>query len=125
MNFKDCLQADVATFINLDEFAETVDINGEFVSAVISRNSAPSLTEYTKKKQINPAFHRQLEGRFITLYVKAADLKKPPKNGDFVTIDAQRYSVRSCSGDCNVLKLECAADTDRPSLPKLGRFFEN
>jgi len=121
MNFKDFLAQDLSTFLNLEEFAEVVEIDGEKVKAVLSRQSAPSLTYYGKKNNIDAALHGvKLSGDFLTIYVKAADLVKPPRNNDFITINGERFSVSSVGTLHDLTKITCAKDADKPSLPRLN-----
>ena len=112
MNFKETIFNDLQTFINLDEFAETINFNGEEISAVITQNSASSKALYTVKKQINPARHLALRGDFLTIYTKSHSLKKPPKSGEFVKINGVRYKVSSVTDLQGVCKIVVGTDLD-------------
>lgn len=124
MTFKDFAEMDLPTFINIDEFGEVVDFNGEFVQAVVIRSSGESLTEFTPKKNIMPKFRVKVEGKFLRLYVKSSDVKKP-KNGEFANVAGIRYRVESCVEAQGILKIEFRADLDKEvRMPRIGGFFD-
>ena len=112
MNFKETIFNDLPTFINLDEFAETIKFNDEEISAVVTANSAPSRSLYTVRKQINPARHLALRGDFLTIYTKSHSLKKFPKSGDFAKINGVRYKVSSVTDLQGVCKIVVGTDLD-------------
>lgn len=118
MNFKNCLAQDLNTFVNLEEFAETVEIDGVKISAVVTQTSADSTSLYTAKKQINTARHLKLRGDFLTIFAKTEDLPKTYKNGEFVEINLTRYKISSVVALHGITKIVCSTDLDKqPPLP--------
>lgn len=112
MNFKDSLFNDLPTFINTEEFAETINYNGDEIPAVVTQNSASSKSLYTVKKQISPARHLNLRGDFLVIYVKSHCLKKLPKSGEFVKVNDIRYKVASVTDLQGVCKIVAGTDLD-------------
>ena len=109
MNFKDALAQDLATFINLEEFAEEVEINGAKLQAVVTRTSNKTASSFTVKNQISPIRHARLSGDFLIVYVRSCDLKTP-RNGDFINVNGRRYKVESAEVLHGLLKIVCNTD---------------
>ena len=120
MNFKDCLAQDLSTFLNLEEFAEEVEIDGVKISAVLTQTSAESQSLYTTKNQISPKRHLKLRGDFLVVYARAEDLPKQYKNGEFIEVNLTRYKISSVVSLHGLTKITCATDLDKqpPQLPR-------
>lgn len=86
--FKDFSAADVQNvFLNLNEFADYHDIDGEKVKCVIDKNIISEIPE------------NGLVGDFInmtTLYADSKDLEVP-EEGQWMSIDDSRHFVQSVS----------------------------
>lgn len=99
--FKDAVAADVKNvFINLDEFAEPHDINGETVDCVIDKNV------------IKENSNRELEGVFantLTIYVATQDLPAVPVEGELLRVDGSLHIVRNVSDEMGVLVITAEA----------------
>lgn len=103
--FKDAVAADVKNvFINLDEFAEPHDINGETVDCVMDKNiTAGNPLDTTG----NP-----LEGVFantLTIYVATKDLPAAPVEGELLRVDGSLHIVRNVSDEMGVLVITAEA----------------
>lgn len=104
MRFKDCLKSDIATFFNLDEFAEMHEIDGYKVPAVID-------SDILKIRSQNRS--ERYEGVFkgeIAVYVKTEDLPFRPVYGQDLRLDGKLYFVVECSEDMGVLEITLGAD---------------
>lgn len=86
--FKDFAVADVQNvFLNLNEFADYHDIDGEKIKCVIDKNIISEIPE------------NGLVGDFInmtTLYADSKDLEAP-EEGQWMSIDDSRHIVKSVS----------------------------
>lgn len=113
MSLKELLQRDLTTFINEDEFAETINYNGVEILAVVTQTASASQSKYTVKRQIDPARHLKLAGNFFTVYVKTADLPKLPKYGEFVKINGVRYKIQTVIVDLEgITRITVGTDLD-------------
>lgn len=106
MNFKDDLAADIETFLNLDEFAENINVDGvELPAQIIKYTSEKS----TRQNETYPMLH----GDFITIYFRADTYQQAkqclPKKNDWVVIDGKRYTVESSQEEFGIIKVEAAA----------------
>ena len=103
MSFKDILQRDIKNvFLNPDEFADTHDLNGKSVAAVIDDDF---LDEITLK--LNDEYQRTAAGLFggtIAIYVAKSDFGKI-KPGRALTVDGRLYTVMSTSEQDGILKI--------------------
>ena len=100
--FKEMLQADLAIFINLEEFSEEITLDGVTLPAQI--------TTSTKEKSARLSENFQgLHGDFITVYFKTADYcaarKRLPNYGEYVILNGKRYVVESSSDEGGIAKL--------------------
>ena len=125
MTFKDFAEMDLPTFINIEEFGEVIDFDGEFVKAVVIRTSGESLTEYRPKKNLTPKMHGvKFEGNFLRMYVKSGDVKKP-RSGEFANVAGIRYKVESCIEAQGILRIDFRADLDKEvKIPRMSGFFD-
>lgn len=70
--FKDLIYSDIATFLNLDEFAETCIIDGKNIDVIVDNDR---LIERSKKE------YEGISVGEILYYAKVADFNKKPKQG--------------------------------------------
>ena len=103
MTFKEQIAADLDIFVETEEFAELVTIDGvELPAQKISHTAEKSarLTEQWDK----------LFGDFMTLYFKRDDYnKKIPVQGQGVIVDGRRYDVLSSEAELGLVKLVLSA----------------
>lgn len=92
--FKDYAIADVQNvFLNLNEFADVHDIDGQKIKCVIDKNIVSKIPE------------AGLVGEFInmtTLYADSKDLDVPVE-GELMSIDDSRHIVQSVSREATML----------------------
>lgn len=103
MTFKEQIAVDLDIFVETDEFAQEVEIDGVKLRAQkISRTAE-------KSARLNEQFDA-LHGDFLTLYFKAEDYpKKLPAQGAWIICDGKRYDVLSSENELGIAKLICAA----------------
>ncbi len=74
MGFKDQVAADLSTFINVDEFAASIEIDGSAVACILDEtegtNSLPGAAR-------QPWYQEGTSERDATLYAQSADLATP------------------------------------------------
>lgn len=99
--FKDAVNADIKrVFINLLEFADQHNINGQMVDAVIDR-------DVIKERQ-PPTASEYSEGIFleeILVYVAADDLQRKPVKGEIFRLDNEMYLVKEVAENMGVLEI--------------------
>lgn len=93
MNFKDAAAQDIATFLNIDEFADTHTINNVEVQAI--------LDEDLKQRDGGLAYAEGVYFADCTLYV-AAGLIHLPVIGELLTIDGKDMIVLNSTDENGV-----------------------
>ena len=102
--FKDCVKEDLSdVFFNMDEFAETHDLNGAEIVCVVSIDKTAPRSD--RKENSYDGLH----GNFVTLFVKVADMDRIPKQGENFKLDKKLYKVNSCREDMGMLSIVLAA----------------
>jgi hypothetical protein len=128
MNFKESVAQDWTTFINLNEFAETIEIDDIKLSAVIIKNTGDVKNSNIASKHdeyyVHPEIHNEpLYGEYITVFFKTADYVKErgqiPKNLEFSRINGKRYKVITSKDEMGITRLDCGAE--RAPTPKMSR----
>ena len=96
--FKDAVRKDVqATFLNLDEFADYHEINGERIPCVLDKD----VTGEAPKAKGNVT----MEGVFVnsvTIYVAENALKTRPVEGERLDVDGSLHIVSSVSDEAGM-----------------------
>ena len=104
--FKDDLKADIATFLELEEFGELITLDGVILPAQLSKHTAE------KSQRLTQTFDK-LHGDFSTIYFRAETyLKKRarlPNQGEWVWLNNIRYDVVSSENQAGVAKLTLSA----------------
>jgi len=114
MTFKDILQEDFLTFINLEEFAEVVELNGKNIPAVLIKSTGASKTSYTTKNQIAPSRHANiLHGNFLTIYFKSCGNFK---SGGSIFLNGKKYRITESADAQGITKLILSVD-EQSKLP--------
>lgn len=109
MTFKEQIAADLDIFVELDEFAELVTIDGVTLRAQKLFSTAAKSQRLTEQWDM-------LHGAFCTLYFKRDDYnKKTPVQGQSVVVDGKRYDVVSSEEELGICKLVLSAYR-QPSL---------
>ena len=107
MTLKEQFAIDLDIFVELEEFAEEVTIDGVTLKAQKLSSTAE------KSARLSEQFD-MLHGDYVTLYFKAQDYlaqkKRLPHHGDWVVIDGQkRFDVLSCEEQLGICKLVLSA----------------
>jgi hypothetical protein len=87
MNFKDIIQADLATFLNINEFADLHNIVLETVTY-----SIPTIVQ----DQLTDKYEKDYDGAYnsiINIIFRASDVARPPIYNQTVDFDGTTYWV--------------------------------
>jgi len=98
-NFKDRVAADLSVFLNLDEFAEYHDIDGETVKIVLDSDlihSRPHL--YRSQFDAEGTYQNR-----VVFFVREADLGYRPVEGQVLELDGLQYLVAQVGEDMGLL----------------------
>lgn len=99
MRFKDFIQRDLDVFLNLDEFAEMHEIDGQEIAAVVDKDI---IKTYSNNK------YERYDGVYkgeIIVYIKADDFTKRPVFGQHIRVDGKLYLVVECNEDAGILEI--------------------
>lgn len=104
-SFKDVLEQDMHIFINIDEFAEMYDIDGQQVSAVID-------ADLLKDRPRQPLdMYHATEGVYVeevVLFVRSSDIERPVTTQN-MRINDQLYQVNKCVEFAGILEITLEA----------------
>lgn len=99
--FKEQLKADLDTFINMDEFADEHELNGETVNCVVQ-----SPTEQEMFQQgIDYSGYEAARGRLVIVHIKREALEDVPAEGQEMTLDGEYGDVDRCVEDLGMLSI--------------------
>lgn len=101
---RDYLASDLATFLNLDEFAEMHDIDGLQVAAVVD-SDVLKIRSDRKSERYDGVYAAEL-----AVYVKAADLPNRPVYGQHMRLDGKLYLVVECTEAEGILEIVLGAN---------------
>lgn len=105
MTFKDAAQNDIkSVFINLDEFADEHNLNGETVRCVVDKD----VTTGYKDTVANPVYGVFVNA--ITIYVDKNDINPQPVEGALLFLDDEAYTVRNVSVEAGMLVILAEAN---------------
>jgi hypothetical protein len=100
MTFKAQLEDDMRVYLNADEFADLVMLQGRPVLAVLSKDSELALAEWRKRQQEPPGVGVQL----LTLSVVKKDVEKLYAT-DEITLDDDKWTVLSSAEDAGLVTI--------------------
>ncbi len=104
MGLKAQMAADLAAFLNLDEFAENHNINGQNMTCIIDKHLSQQRTNL-QSDDYDGLFMQQ-----IVLFVKEADLGYVPEYEQRMTVDGKWYTVAECISDSGILEITLRAN---------------
>ncbi|MBR1645182.1 MAG: hypothetical protein IJ774_05435 [Selenomonadaceae bacterium] len=115
MSFRDDLQADLDIFVESEEFAQFVTLDGIYLRAQVDSSTA--------QKSGNASLNFDaLHGDFLTLYFKTADYcgkkQRLPVHGEQIWMNEKRYDVESCEDQLGITKLTLAAYRQNTLRPR-------
>ena len=106
MSFRDDLRDDLDIFVESEEFAQFVTVDGVYLRAQVNAHTAQ------KSGNSNLNFEG-LHGDFVTLHFKSSDYcgkkQRLPRKGEQVWVDGARFDVESCEDQLGIAKLVLAA----------------
>lgn len=102
-DFKDMIAADIDdVFLNLDEFAETHNLNGVECSCVVQSSTARELflnsSKYTQ--------YEGVQGKLVVVHVAKKSLPEIPGEGQRFDLDGEILIVSSVVDDMGMLTIE-------------------
>lgn len=100
--FKECLEQDLDTFINIDEFAEEHDLNGTMTHCVVQ---SPTARE-TFLSQDRYSGYDGVHGKAVVVHVAKDSLPEVPVEGQRLDLDGEILLVASCIDDMGMLSIE-------------------
>lgn len=115
--FKDDMNSDIATFLNVEEFSAMTIVDGVEIPCQV--------VHYTgdKSNRQNETY-AGLHGDFTTVFFETAVYKKfrerLPRNGEWVEINGKRYDIVSVKNELGIVKVVCSAyrqNTLRSNFP--------
>lgn len=101
MTFKEQLADDMRVYLNADEFADMVTLQGRQVLAVLSKDSEQALDEWRKRLQEPPGVGVQL----LTISVARSDLVERLYADDEITLNDGKWSVLSSAEDAGLVTI--------------------
>lgn len=106
MSFRDDLKRDLDIFVESEEFAEFVTLDGIYLRAQVNAHTAQKSGNETRNFE-------GLHGDFVTLHFKTADYcgkkSRLPRKTEQVWLNEKRYDVESCEDQLGICKLVLAA----------------
>jgi len=99
MSFKDAANEDLASFLNLDEFGEEIEVNNKTIIAVFD--------EDLSKRRPKALSDQNPEGLFITektLYARIENIERPAE-GEVLRVNKRMYLVKEVSEAAGLLEI--------------------
>jgi hypothetical protein len=99
---KDQIASDLAIFLNLDEFADTHDIDGIDMPAIVDEDVLKERPRSSARDA------NELDGIYLgnlVLFVRFSDLGYRPVVGQHIKVDSKLYLVADCSEAGGVLEI--------------------
>lgn len=104
--FKDAVSADIkAVFINDLEFADTYNINGDQVRAVVDRDILQERPRISSSADAQAVFEEE-----IRIYIEASDMKRKPVEGEILRLDGTIFLVSEVHDNMGVLEITIKAN---------------
>lgn len=104
ITFKEMQRNDFSTFLNLDEFAETVEIIGDYgvvtLDALFDRD-----TFRERRTQTVSLVADGVESQEASLFCREKDLGYRPLKNSELAIDGQYYIVKNCISNAGILEI--------------------
>lgn len=98
-SFKQMLEEDIShTFMNMDEFAEIHNVNGQKMPVIVDSNEQ---LEREKRMSENPQ-KLGIHMKQLLIYVKRSDYGPLPSPGNYLLFDGQNYQVTDAIDESGV-----------------------
>lgn len=100
--FKDQVATDISNvFINMDEFADEHELNGETMPCVVETMTEQEMFQ----KGIAYNGYEDVHGAVVTVYVEKDRFREVPTESEIITLDGRIGEVSSCADDMGVLAI--------------------
>lgn len=106
LTFKETLTTDLDTFINMDEFAEEHELNGEMVNCVVQ---SPTDREIFLQNRDYAGFDG-IYGKQTIVHVKKSDLPELPPEQQVFYLDGEIYKVSRVIDDMGMVSIVLHGD---------------
>lgn len=103
--FKECLAADLPTFLNPDEFADIHTINGKEMTVMVDENE---LLERDKSKLLGAPTGGLYKSRRL-IYVFRLEFGPRPANGTMLNLDGRQFKIVQSTEEAGILAIELEA----------------
>lgn len=100
--FKDFINEDLDVFLNLDEFADEHELDGEIVPAIIVNSQSNDDMSGFPREQLYAT--QEVYKQIKTIYVKSTDYGVP-KVDSSITLDGEEYFVDAASEVSGIIKI--------------------
>ncbi|MBW1712588.1 MAG: hypothetical protein JRJ59_05540 [Deltaproteobacteria bacterium] len=92
MTFAEAIAADLGSvFLNLDEHAEEIELDGRIITAILDRHEVES----EGRPGVNVSE--------VEIHLKDEDLSPRPRVGDEVTLDGEKHTVQAVEPEAGLL----------------------
>lgn len=128
--FEDDMHYDHDTFLELDEFAEWITLNGVKLRAqmvwVSAERQKPDLAHKNDAYYVHPELHSpQPPGELLSVVFRAKDYLKEkerlPKNTETCYVNGDRFYVKTMQEEFGIAHLTCEADRQNTPLKSAAR----
>lgn len=100
MTLRETIENDIGAFLNVDEFAEEHEIDGESITCLVDSDS---------KEQVAGTDTDAMFASLVNLYARASDLEGLtqglPKAGRTLTLDGRKYMVVNCAEEMGITRV--------------------
>ncbi|MUV06877.1 hypothetical protein GOP80_06775 [Planococcaceae bacterium Storch 2/2-2] len=98
--FKDAQRGDFSTFLNLDEFAEKVNVDGQIIDGLLDRDT------FRERQTQSVSIHADgVESYEISLFCREEDLPYVPRKGSEMHVNDEWYFVKNCISNAGILEI--------------------
>ncbi|MBD3878214.1 MAG: hypothetical protein SR1Q5_00810 [Quinella sp. 1Q5] len=115
MNFKEAIKADLDIFVETEEFAEEVLIDGIKCKAQLMVHTAD---KSNRQNETFPGLHGEFTEIFFKTEPYLAEHKKLPHRGDITLINGKRYEVVKAEDELGLMHL--ILSSYRANKPRVG-----
>ena len=121
MNLKDCIASDnEEVFLDLNEFAEYVDIDGTVLKAQVQYRTE-------RKSALQDENFDALHGDWAKIFFKTADFlaknERLPAQGNYVHINKKMYRVITCKDEMGITRLQVSGYRQEQPRQSFQRAF--
>lgn len=101
MGFKDQIAKDIGTMINVNEFGDLHNINGNEIISIVDESLGKERFDKTSPQYIDGVFLSR-----VVVFVKSSDIAQKPIVGELFRLDGKRYVVVSTDEVAGIIEIE-------------------